>query len=76
MSVLNNAAPPASDSAPAPNDALDEPPGFAEIRILMLEVLRLAHASDALEAHFPIPFTSTQPANLTSQSHTQQPLAS
>jgi len=76
VTVLNNAAPPTSNGDPAPSDDLDEPPGFTDIRVLMLEVLRLAHASDALEAHLPIQLRTTRSANPTSQNHASEPLAS
>jgi hypothetical protein len=58
------------------SSSAQHPPGFAEIHLLTLEVLRLAHASDALEAHVPIQFGSARSENLTSQGHTSQPLAS
>ncbi len=57
MTALNDAAPPASENpltTITADDDSDDPPGFAEIRQLMLEVLRLAHAGDALQAHLPI----------------------
>ena len=76
MTVLNDAAPHATNTAQDSSDELDDPPGFAEIHLLTLEVLRLAHASDALEAHVPIQFGSARSENLTSQGHTSQPLAS
>lgn len=60
MSALNDAAqhgdaaPPADDTAPI----------LGEIHDLTLEVMRLAHASDALEAHMPISFRSGEPIDM------------
>src|SRR5450755_4883794 len=42
-----------SDSAPPAGEDQSDHPGFDEIRQLTLEVLRLAHAGDALQAHLP-----------------------
>jgi hypothetical protein len=66
MNALNDAAlGPSNDTdAPAGDDDPDETPVLGEIHQLMLEVLRLAHASDALEAHLPINLRSTQSTNL------------
>lgn len=58
-----------NDAAPAPNEAdrpaADDPdqPVLGEIHQLMLEVLRLAHASDALEARLPANLRPPQPAD-------------
>lgn len=76
MSVLNAAAPPASENPTTATDDADYPPGFAEIRQLTLEVLRLAHASDALQAHLPGNLRPAQTAHPTPHEHTRQPLAS
>jgi hypothetical protein len=72
MTTLNAAAPPVDCSSPeTTHDADSEyPPHFAEIRELISEVIRLAHAGDAMQAHLPTNFTPNQPH------HTQQPLAS
>lgn len=76
MTALNAAAPPRdSPLAITSDNDLDDPPGFAEIRQLMLEVLRLAHAGDALQAHLPTNLTPDQPRHTTPH-HTRQPLAS
>lgn len=48
-----NASDSASDSAPPAGEDQSDHPGFDEIRQLTLEVLRLAHAGDALQAHLP-----------------------
>jgi|GEM_PF-3537470 len=62
MSALNDAAPaPHADAAPPADDTA---PILGEIHDLMLEVMRLAHASDALEAHTPISFRSGEPTDL------------
>ena len=61
MSALNDAAPPAEDPTADPDREALVP---IEIHQLMLEVLRLAHASDALEAHLPVSFRSGEPADL------------
>ena len=72
MTALNAAAPPAD----APMITTDEdPPGFVEIRQLMSEVIRLAHASDALHAHLPH-LTSAQPGQSTPHHDARQSLAS
>ncbi len=71
MTALNAAAPPDANSSPAitADDDPDDPPGFAEIRQLMGEVIRLAHAGDAMQAHLPTSLTPNQPH------HARQPLA-
>jgi hypothetical protein len=53
VNALNDAAANASDSAPPAGEDQSDHPGFDEIRQLTLEVLRLAHAGDALQAHLP-----------------------
>lgn len=75
MTALNAAAPPATDNPPAitDNDDPADPPHFAEIRELMSEVIRLAHASDAMQAHLPT-LTPNQLHDTTHRS--RQPLAS
>lgn len=78
MTALNDAAPTATDDAPTPpttNDP-DDTPVLGEIHQLMLEVLRLAHASDALEAHLPVNLRSGQPADLTLRDRAWTRLAS
>ena len=77
MTALNAAAPTAGDSPPpiTNDDDPDDPPGFAEIRELMSEVIRLAHASDAFHTHLPTNLTPNQPHH-TAPHHTRQPLAS
>ncbi|MGH2802231.1 MAG: SEC-C domain-containing protein [Thermoleophilaceae bacterium] len=66
MTALDDAAPDLdNDTAPAVADhSTGETGVLGEIHDLMLEVLRLAHASDALEAHLPVSFRSGQPADL------------
>lgn len=66
MAALNDAAPDhAENTAPAADDDNpDETRVLGEIHELMLEVLRLAHASDALQAHLTVSFRSGQPADL------------
>jgi hypothetical protein len=57
-----------SDAAPDDNEQTTEDPDRPippEIRQLMLEVLALAHASDALDAHLPAKLTTAQPVSLT-----------
>jgi hypothetical protein len=54
MTALNDGAPAAEHSTPGPNADPDETLVLGEIHYLMLEALRLAHASDALEAHLPL----------------------
>ncbi|MGH8302259.1 MAG: SEC-C domain-containing protein [Steroidobacteraceae bacterium] len=78
MTALNQAAPPAGESplATSTDHDLEDPPGFAAIRGLMLEVLRLAHASDALNAHVINDLRSIQPADLRPHEHSRQSLAS
>jgi hypothetical protein len=78
MTALNDAAPPASDDTrkPTADHNPDETLVLGEIHQLMLEVLRLAHASDALDAHFPVNVRSTQPADLTLHDRAWQRLAS
>lgn len=66
MTALNDAVPASNADAPADDDP-DETPILGEIHQLMLEVLRLAHASDALEAHLPANLRSTQPADMTTR---------
>jgi hypothetical protein len=61
MNALNDAAPPAEDATADPDSDALVP---IEIHQLMLEVLRLAHASDALEAHLPAALKTTQPNDL------------
>lgn len=75
MAALNDAARPSGDGAPAPT-ADDEALVPSEIHHLMLEVLRLAHASDALEAHLPANLRSGQPAELTLRDRAFMRLAS
>jgi hypothetical protein len=78
MTALNDAAPTATDDAPTPpttNDP-DDTPVLGEIHQLMLEVLRLAHASDALETHLPISLRTAQPADLTLRDRAWTRLAS
>jgi hypothetical protein len=78
MTALNDAAPTDTDDAPAAttsNDP-DDTPVLGEIHQLMLEVLRLAHASDALETHLPINLRTGQPADLTLRDRTFMRLAS
>lgn len=72
MTALNAAAPPANDTPLTTTDEQDDgyPSGFAEIRQLMGEVLRLAHASDAIQEHLPNLSDHLAPR------HTRQPLAS
>lgn len=67
MNALNDDAP------PPPND---DTPILGEIHDLMVEVMRLAHASDALEAHTPISFRPGQPTNPPPENHAQTRLAS
>jgi hypothetical protein len=78
MTVLNDAAPELRDDTrePTADHNPDETLVLGEIHHLMLEVLRLAHASDALEAHPPINVRSTQPADLTLHDRAWQRLAS
>lgn len=78
MTALNDAAPELSDDTrePAADHNPDETHVLGEIHDLMLEVLRLAHASDALEAHLPINIRTTQPADQTLHDRAWQPLAS
>lgn len=76
MTALNDAAPSDDTREPAAEHNLDETRVLGEIHDLMLEVLRLAHASDALEAHFPINIRPTQPADLTLHDRAWQRLAS
>ena len=61
MSALGDAAPPADDAAANPDREALVP---IEIHQLMLEVLRLAHASDALEAQLPAALRTAQHADL------------
>jgi hypothetical protein len=69
MTALNDSAPTTGhDTNP------DETLVLGEIHYLMLEVLRLAHASDALEAHLPV--NLTQPAELTLHDRAWTKLAS
>jgi hypothetical protein len=66
MTALNNATPTATDNEPNPttgNDP-DDTPVLGEIHQLMLEVIGLAHASDALEAHLPTSLRTSQAADL------------
>jgi hypothetical protein len=64
MATLNQAAPASNDDDPRPaDDTPDETLVLGEIHDLMLEVLRLAHASDALEAHLPVSLRSGQPSD-------------
>jgi hypothetical protein len=57
-----------NDAAPADDQPVADPDGEAlvpiEIHQLMLEVLRLAHASDALEAQLPAVLETTQTTDL------------
>jgi hypothetical protein len=57
-----------NDAAPADDQPVADPDGEAlvpiEIHQLMLEVLRLAHASDALEAQLPAVLKTTQTTDL------------
>ncbi len=78
MTALNDAGPAPEDNTPAPSadQNPDETLVPGEIRQLMLEVLRLAHASDALEAHMPVSLRSAQPADLTLHDRTWQRIAS
>lgn len=78
MTALNDSAPAASDDAPAPTtpDDPNDTPILGEIHQLMLEVLRLAHASDALEAHLPVNLRTPQPADLTLRDRAWMRLAS
>lgn len=78
MTALNDAAPTANDHASrsADDDNPDETLVLGEIHDLMLEVLRLAHASDALEANLPASFTSGQPADLPLRDRAWMKLAS
>ena len=71
MTALHNSAPTTEhDTNP------DETLVLGEIHYLMLEVLRLAHASDALEAHLPVNLKTTQPAELTLHDRAWTKLAS
>jgi hypothetical protein len=78
MTALNDAAPAANDDASrsADDDSPDETLVLGEIHHLMLEVLRLAHASDALEAHLPISLPTGQPADLPLRDRAWMKLAS
>jgi hypothetical protein len=78
MTALNDAAPASSDDAPRPtaDHDPDDTLVLGEIHQLMLEVLRLAHASDALEAHLPVNLRSGQPADLTLRERAWTRLAS
>jgi SEC-C motif len=68
MTALGDAARAASDD---PRElTTDDTPGFDEIRRLMLEFLRLAHASDALAAHLPVNLKSAQPTDPTLRDRT------
>jgi hypothetical protein len=65
MTALNDAAPASGDYADAPADEdPDETPALSEIHQLMLELLKLAHASDTLERHLPLNTTSAERATL------------
>lgn len=84
MNALNDAAANASDSAsdsasdgapPAGEDQSDHP-GFDEIRQLTLEVLRLAHAGDALQAHLPANLRPAQSGDPTQHDGSWTQLAS
>lgn len=78
MTALNDAAPAASDKTQAPttDDDPDERPALGEIHQLMLEVLRLAHASDAFEAHLPVNLRPASPTALTLRDRAWTQLAS
>ena len=55
MTALNDAAPAFKEGAhDSPDDDTDESPILGEIHDLMLEVMSLAHAGDALMAHLPM----------------------
>ncbi|MGH8296698.1 MAG: YecA family protein [Steroidobacteraceae bacterium] len=78
MTALHAAAPPASDTpiTTSGQENEDYPPGFAQIRQLMSEVLRLAHASDAIQAHLPANLRPDLLAHSTPHDQARQPLAS
>lgn len=78
MTALNDAAPAPDDEAspPAGDDNPDETLVLGEIHQLMLEVLRLAHASDALEAHLPVNVRPGQPTDLPLRDRAWMKLAS
>lgn len=63
MNALSDTAPTHDNAHPA-TDPDGETPILGEIHELMLEVMRLAHAGDALEAHMPITFRPGQPADM------------
>ena len=66
MTALGAAAPANENTTrtATADNGLDETLVLGEIHYLMLEVLRLAHASDALEAHLPLAIKSSQPGDL------------
>jgi hypothetical protein len=59
MTALGDAASPDDQATEDPDREIP-----AEIRQLMLELLQLAHASDALDAHLPTNPRSSQPTHL------------
>jgi hypothetical protein len=75
LSALHDSAP-SEDHDPLPSPDSQEVRVLGEVHQLMLELLRLAHASDALEAHLPLNTTATQPASLTLHDRAWSQLAS
>ena len=78
MTALNNRAPAAEHNArePSANPGPDETLVLGEIHHLMLEVLRLAHARDALEAHLPLNLRPDERATLKLRDRARTQLAS
>jgi len=74
MNALNDAAANAS-TAPNSEDPSDHP-SFDHVRQLTLEILRLAHAGDALQAHLPAKLRPSQSGDPTQHDGAWTQLAS
>jgi hypothetical protein len=78
MAALADHAPATENDTPEPtaDPSPDDTLVLGEIHQLMLEVLRLAHVSDALEAHLPFNLKSAAHAELTVRDRAWKRLAS